>query len=95
MRLTLNDWSNAPGSDNALATTGFVDYVQKATNGKVEIEVHWSGSLLPAAEAAAGIAAGTADTGGFLALYTPTDLPVNNSSTNCRAQAMAASPPAC
>ena len=78
IRLTLNDWINAPGGDNSIVTTGFVEYVNKATKGKVEIEVFWSGSLLPAAEAAAGIAAGTADMGGFLPLYTPTDLPVNN-----------------
>lgn len=69
---------NGPTSDGAMPVLAFLDYVNQASKGKIQIEVFWSSALMSFGEAGGGIASGLADMGSVLPLYTPSDFPVNN-----------------
>ncbi|MGO4689650.1 TRAP transporter substrate-binding protein DctP [Glaciibacter sp. 2TAF33] len=60
LELTFNH-TNPPGGHFEAATVAFTDYIEEATGGKVTFESFYSGSLLPAAEAFAGVGSGLAD----------------------------------
>lgn len=73
-------WSdfNGPTSEQAMPVKAFLEYVDRASNGKIKIEVFWASALMSYGESAGGIASGLADMGSALPVYTPTDLPVAN-----------------
>ncbi|MEX0409595.1 hypothetical protein ABGN05_28535 [Aquibium sp. LZ166] len=75
IKLTYAQYSAAAQSPHVQA---FADYVNKASGGKIEIEVFWASALMSASESAKGIAAGLADLGSALPVYTPADFPVTN-----------------
>lgn len=52
----------------------FADQLKERTEGRVEIEFHHSGSLLPAREIVPGISSGVADMGAAAAVYNPREL---------------------
>lgn len=56
----------------------FGDEIAKKTNGEIELEYYWAGSLLPASQMASGIASGIADIGMILPPYNPSEFPVAN-----------------
>lgn len=70
----------AEGSSQATAVTtqALVDYVTKASKGKIQIEVFWAAALMSVAEAPEGVASGLADIAQALPVYTPADFPVTN-----------------
>lgn len=70
--------SYAPDTTIGKATQAFVDYVAEHSQGKIQIEVFWSGSLMAIAENPEGIATGLADMGIVYPIYTPADFPVTN-----------------
>src|SRR5690606_8784377 len=70
IKLTWSD-INGPTSDNAMQVLAFLDYVNKASKGKIQIEVFWSSALMTFGETGTGIASGLADMGSVLPLYTP------------------------
>ena len=59
----------------------FGDTVAAATDGETTLEYYWSGSLLPAAQMASGIADGIADVGMTLPPYNPSEFPIANWAT--------------
>lgn len=55
-----------------------VEEIEKQTNGKVKVEVHWGGSLLSGGEILKGINDGIVDMGFVLANYYPKQMVVNS-----------------
>jgi len=82
----------SPQSDAGKATLALVDYVTKASGGKIKIDMFWSSSLMSLTETPEGIASGLADMGGALPVYTPADFPVTNWLTTLSGQAKGGNP---
>lgn len=82
----------SPQSEAGRATLAFVDYVNKASAGKIKIEVFWSSSLMSTTETPDGVASGLADIGYALPVYTPSDFPVTNWLTTLSNQAKGGNP---
>ena len=75
--ITLRFSSHVP--DNAAVSQGIVhwmDAVTEATDGQVEFETYWNGSLLPGEELLNGLQDGRADVGWLAGLYYPNEMPL-------------------
>jgi len=79
MRFTTSEGAALPAPGQDLATIlDLAEYVGAASGGKIVFEPYWSNSLLSYAEAADGVASGTADMANALTVYTPAEFPVTN-----------------
>ena len=56
----------------------FRDAIQAKTDGRIELELHTGGSLLPVNSALEGVRDGVAQIANNIGAYTPADLPINN-----------------
>jgi len=52
------------------------DRIREATNGEIDVEVHYGGALLPAKTTLSGVSDGVADIGFVYPGYTPAELPL-------------------
>lgn len=68
--------TNTPDHFNGLAMQQWMDEVTEATDGSVEFEPFWTGSLCPAAEIAACVTSGVADIGFTSPTYNPANHPI-------------------
>lgn len=75
--LTIADWQ-PPGDYIVDTYQDFIDEVEERTDGKINFETYYAGSLLSANEILSGVSAGTADIGRIVATYHPQELPVSN-----------------
>lgn len=66
---------NDPSTWLAEADTDWVEDVETATDGDVGINIHWSGSLAAAPEAADAMSSGTSQIGILYPIYTPSQFP--------------------
>lgn len=67
-----------PQHPQAAAFAAFAESVAGASNGDIEFEVFYGGSLLPAQATLTGVRDGIADVAHHPATYTPSDLPIGN-----------------
>lgn len=67
---------NDPSTWLAQADTEWIDDVATATDGGVEVNMHWSGSLAAATEAADAMGSGTSQLGILYPIYTPSQFPM-------------------
>lgn len=84
--LVISD-SYAPSTWMGAGVQVFVDYLTKASGGKIKPEVYWSGSLVTMPELAEAIASGVADVGLLSPIYDPASFPVANWITTLANQA--------
>ncbi|WP_165784410.1 C4-dicarboxylate TRAP transporter substrate-binding protein [Zhengella mangrovi] len=93
---TASQWLPPTYAQSIHAYKNFFDRVREKTNGEVNVEVYYSGSLLPAKTTMTGVRDGVADIGFLYPAYTPAELPVetfinsaNFTSTDSLAAALA------
>lgn len=67
-----------PDTATGIAYDAFKEYVEKESGGKIEVEVHTSGSLVSPQDALSATGAGTADISQLITSYWPQDLPVSS-----------------
>lgn len=67
---------NDPSTWLAQADTEWVEDVAAATDGGIEVNIHWSGSLAEATEAADAMSSGTSQIGILYPIYTPSKFPM-------------------
>ena len=58
------------------AYAGMFDRIREATGGEIDVEVHYSGALLPAKTTLTGVRDGVAHIGFVYPGYTPAELPI-------------------
>lgn len=68
----------AENTSSGLAWQAFADAVGEASDGRIQFEFNWSGSLMAPDEVLSGLGAGVADMSVILPVYTPSDLPISN-----------------
>lgn len=67
-----------PNSTAGVALEWWTDQVREKTDGRVDIEVMYAESLLPATDILSGVGAGRADLGVTAYIYHPTELPLSH-----------------
>jgi TRAP-type transport system periplasmic protein len=75
-KMTASQWLPPTYAQPIHAYTGMFNRIREATNGKVDVETHFSGSLLPARTTITGVRDGAADIGFVYPAYTPAEMPV-------------------
>jgi TRAP-type transport system periplasmic protein len=75
-KMTASQWLPPSYAQPIHAYTGMFNRIREATNGKVDVETHFSGSLLPARTTMSGVRDGAADIGFVYPAYTPAEMPV-------------------
>jgi len=75
-KMTASQWLPPSYAQPIHAYTGMFNRIREATKGKVDVETHFSGSLLPAKTTITGVRDGAADIGFVYPAYTPAEMPV-------------------
>ena len=60
----------------AEALMWWADELKKRSDGRIEVDIHWSGALVKGPDILKGVAAGLADTGTLVSPYFPADMPL-------------------